>query len=512
MSSSLRALALVVAAGAALAAPAAAGRGDERFFDPAAIYEVPLGAAPTRGPDDALVTIVEFSDFSCKYCNRARRTLEHLERQYAGQVRWVFRHLPLDYDDPLAAEASLAAHAQGRFWPMHDRLFAVHGRVDRAAVELIAADLGLDLTRFRGDLDAHVHRAAIEADVQDATALGVDGTPVFFVNGRPLRGSQPLGVIVRVLDEELARATQLVADGAQRARIYEHATAGGKPAADGTAEEEYHRPSLDPAATYRVGLGLDGHASGPEDALVTVVEWSDYQCPYCAQNAPSVARLRREYPDDVRVVFRHLPLGNHAHAQLAAEASVAAAAQGKFWDFHDRLFAAQDRLTRADLEAIAVDLGLDLTRFRAALDQHHYRAAVADDAAAAGGLGVEGTPTMFINGVPIEGAAAWDHLKLQVEVQLEQARSLVARGVDRRDVYSVIMSAAGAAERGDPSRMPRAQSVGKLELMQDDREVAVEAACRGRDAARAGEMAGRLKGAHKDAARQTCQAYGIDLP
>jgi protein-disulfide isomerase len=505
-------LALIAVTLATLAGAAPARADDGPFFDPAATYAVPLGAAPTRGPADAPVTIVEFSDFSCKYCNRAQRVVEHLERRYAGQIRWVFRHLPLDYDDPLAAEASLAAHAQGRFWPMHDRLFAIHGRIDRAAVELIAADLGLDLTRFRGDLDSRAHRAAIDDDVAAAVALGVEGTPVFFVNGRPLIGSQSLGVFTRVVDEELARAAALVADGAVPARVYEHLTADGKPTADGTVEESYARPVLDPLATYRVGTGLDGHALGPDDALVTVVEWSDFECPYCARNAPTIARLRAEYPDDVRVVFRHLPLPGHPHAQLAAEAAVAAAAQGQFWPFHDRLFAAQDRLTRADLEAIAADLGLDLPAFRAALDERRHHAAVADDAAAGATLGVEGTPTMFVNGSPIEGAAAWDQVKLIVEARLDEARSLVARGVDRRDVYSVIMGAAGGAERGDPSRMPRAQSVGQLELMADDRHDAVTAACRGRDAARAGAMAGRLKGARRDNARQTCAAYGIDLP
>ncbi|MCB9572372.1 MAG: thioredoxin domain-containing protein [Kofleriaceae bacterium] len=507
-------LALLVAASAATAvtlaaAPRAAARG---YFDPAAVYAVPLGDAPRRGPDDAPVTIVEFSDFSCRYCNRARRTIDHLERRYAGKVRWVFRHLPLDYEDPMMAEASLAAAAQDRFWPMHDRLFAVRGHVDRAAVELIAQDLGLDMTRFRGDLDAHTYLPAVRADIEAAAALGVSGTPTFFVNGRPLRGAQPLSVFERVVDEELARAAEAVAAGTAPADLYAALTANGRAAADATDEDSYDRPALDPTSTYQVGLGLDGHATGPDDALVTIVEWSDFQCPYCGRNAPVVARALAEYPGQIRVVFRHLPLPMHPHAQLAAEAAVAAAAQGRFWDMHDRLFADQQHLTRADLERIAGDLGLDLDAFRAALDQHRYADAVADDAAAAAGLGIDGTPTLFINGTPIEGAPSWDQLKLTIEVKLSEAESLVAHGIEARDVYAVIMGAAKQVERGDPSRMPRAASTHKIELRQDDREAAVEAACRGRDGARAGEMAGRLKGAHRDAARATCEGYGIDLP
>ncbi|KAB2890821.1 MAG: thioredoxin domain-containing protein, partial [Kofleriaceae bacterium] len=139
-----------------------------RGFDPDAVYAVPLADSERRGPDDALLTIVEFSDFGCRFCVRAQHTLEQVERLYPGQVRWVFRHFPLDEDEgTLAAEAAVAAANQGRFWPMHDRLFAVRGQVDRAAVELYAAELGLDLTRFRHDLDSGAAKKVVLRDWQD---------------------------------------------------------------------------------------------------------------------------------------------------------------------------------------------------------------------------------------------------------------------------------------------------------------------------------------------------------
>ena len=117
---------LVLGALGALAAPVAA---QPRGFDPDAIYAVPLRDSPRRGPDDALLTVVEFSDFGCRFCIRAQHTLEQLERLYPGQIRHVFRHFPLDEDDgTLAAEAAVAAGQQGAFWPMHDRLFAVRGQ------------------------------------------------------------------------------------------------------------------------------------------------------------------------------------------------------------------------------------------------------------------------------------------------------------------------------------------------------------------------------------------------
>jgi protein-disulfide isomerase len=504
----MRSAAVVLIALCALAAPA---RADRKWFDPAAVYNVPTGDSARHGPDDALVTIVEWSDYACKFCNRVQRTLEHIERLYAGKVRWVYRHLPLDPEETLAAEAGLAARAQGAFWPMHDRLFALHGQVDRASVELIAEDLGLDMARFRGDLDGHVYRDEVLADARDANNLGVTGTPTFFVNGRPLRGAQPLGVFVRVIDEEMARANEALAKGAARDGLYEKLVVDGSHAADSDAEEQYGAPQLDPSSVYRVGLGLAGHSMGPADALVTVVVWSDFQCPYCGVNAPSMAKLREEYGDQVRVVYRHLPLPMHPDADLAAEAAVAAAAQGKFWAMHDRLFADQRHLARADLEAAAEAIGLDMKAFRAALDDRRYRDAVADDNAAGAALGITGTPTLFVNGAPIEGAPRYDQLKMIVELRLAEAQSLVANGIAPRDVYGVIMATADGAERGDPSRMPRNEAAGKLELRMVEREAAVEAACRSRDGARAEEMAGRLKGDARASARTTCEAYGIDL-
>lgn len=502
--------ALLLLLGVSLIVPGAAEAG-RKHFDPAAVYAAPVGDAPGHGPDDALVTIIEWSDYRCRYCNRVQRSLEHLARLYDGEVRWVHRYLPLDDDETLAAEAALAAAAQGAFAPMHDRLFAVHGQVDRATVELIAGELGLDLVRFRADLDAGVHRAALARDVEDAVRLGVTGTPMFFVNGRPLRGAQPLGTFVEVIDQELARARAALADGAPRDGLYARLVGDGRTTADADAEPAYPQPYLDPSSVYRVGLGLDGHAAGPDTALVTVVTWSDFQCPYCAHLVPTLARLREEYGDRVRVVHRHMPLPNHPEAQLAAEAAVAAGAQGKFWAMHDRLFAAES-LARADLERIAGELGLDLPRFRAALDERRHRDAVADDAAAGSALGVAGTPTLFVNGTPIEGAPRWEQLELVVEARLAEAESLVANGIAPRDVYGMIMATADGAERGDPSRMPRTEMAGRLELRQDDRADAVTAACRGRDAERAGKFAGRLDPSHRAAAAATCEAYGIELP
>nr|MDQ3368643.1 thioredoxin domain-containing protein [Myxococcota bacterium] len=407
-------------------------RADRLEFDPASIYKVPRGAAPTDGAADAPITIVEWSDFSCGYCVRVQTTLDHLTRLYPGQLRFVHRTLPLDEDNTLTAEAALAAAAQGRFRPMSDRLYAVHGRADRAAVELFAREVGLDMLRFRAALDTHAYRKQIDADVQDAIALGVTGTPAFFINGRPVHGNQPLKVFAEVVDQELARA------GRAQDASYEALVGVGKPTADAT-DIQHERFELDPTATYKMGLGLPGHQQGSDDALITIVAWGDFQCPFCAKMAPVLDDLRRKYGKEVRVVYRHLAMPFHRKASLAAEAAVAAAHQGKFWAFHDAVYGNFGALGRSDLERFAEAAKLDLPAFRAVLDDRRYRDLIVAEAAAAEALGIDGTPTVFVNGKPVAGSRDTASMAKLVDEHLVQARAAVRSGMLARDYYAVVM-------------------------------------------------------------------------
>jgi protein-disulfide isomerase len=503
MTRALGPVALALAcAGSLLRAPAA--HADLPVFDPAAIYAVPLGDAPRRGPADAPVTVVVWSDFACRYCAALEGTLEQVERLYPGKLRWVYRHFPLDPRDTTAAEAAIAAGNQGAFWPMRDRLMAIRGKVDRAAVESIAAELGLELGRFRGDLDAGAGRPIIAADVDAALALGITGTPTAFVNGRALRGSQPVAAYVRVIDEELRRA-----GGAAGGAVADYATltADGMPRAASDPDLIIDPvDDLDLARPVAVGLGLPGHVDGPADALVTVVMFTDLECGYCRASTAAVSRLRAEYPDDVRVAYRHLPLARHRAAGPAAEAVAYAATVGKFAPMYARLMAGT-RLTRADLEVAGAEVGLDRAGLADALDQHRFREAVMADAAIAGALGVGGTPTFFVNGTPLPGQATWERLQPVVEAALVGARALEAAGVARGDVYAVL---AGMADRKEPGPLPTPASVA-LEPGAAAREVAAIAACRMRDAAGARGQASRLVGAAALRTRVLCAGLGIDL-
>jgi len=498
----MRAASILLAVVAGLGMPAHAQ--GKLSFDPQTIYKVPRGASPADGPADAPVTIVAWSDFACGYCYRVQPTLDTLNTLFPGQLRWVHRTLPLDDDETTTAEAALAARAQGAFRPMSDRLYAMGGRVDRAGAELVARELGLDMVRFRADLDTAVFRPQIVADAADARTLGVTGTPSFFINGRPVHGNQPLRVFAEVVDEELARAAGTDGD-------YDALVATGKLTADSAVEIDHPERELDSNAIYRVGLGLPGHQLGPDTAAVTIIVWSDFQCPFCAKAVPVLQQVRAKYGDDVRIVFRHLAMAYHRKAGLAAEAAVAAAEQGKFWAFHDRVFAQFGSLDRADLERFATSAGLDLMKFKAALDDRRYRDAVVAESASALALGVDGTPTMFINGQPISGARDFVTMDRIVGAHLERGRAAVAAGIPARDLYGLLMSDAIGIERADPSRFPDASGI-KISMRADDRSRAVTAACRRRDAARAVDLASRLVADARRRATAVCFAAGIDLP
>jgi Na+/H+ antiporter NhaA len=170
-----------------------------------------------------------------------------------------------------------------------------------------------------------------------------------------------------------------------------------------------------------VDVGRD-HVRGPEHAPVTLLEYGDFECPYCGRAEPVIRELVRELGDDVRFVFRHLPLSDvHPRAQIAAEAAEAAAAQGAFWEMHDKLLDHQDELRPVDLMRYAGELGLDTDRFMDELRRHVYAPRVTEDVDSADRSGVSGTPTFFVNGRRHQGA--YDLATLTRAVQLAHTRA-----------------------------------------------------------------------------------------
>ena len=177
--------------------------------------------------------------------------------------------------------------------------------------------------------------------------------------------------------------------------------------------------SCNPPAQH-VTVSTDGDPSiGPADAPITIVEFSDYQCPYCqAWYQQTYEQLMSSYPGKIRFVYRDLPLPMHPEAIPAAEAANCAGEQGAYWKFHDDLFSGQYQLGQAAYLQYASDLGLDKTAFTACLDDHHTQAEVKADAADAAKLGLNGTPSFVINGEILVGAQPFEQFKAIIDADL----------------------------------------------------------------------------------------------
>lgn len=159
-------------------------------------------------------------------------------------------------------------------------------------------------------------------------------------------------------------------------------------------------------------------AKGPAGAPVTIVEFSDFQCPYCSRVNPAIAQAREVYGDNVRVVFRQFPLNIHPQAQKAAEGSLCANDQGKFWELHDAMFADQRNLAVDQIKAKAAAVGLEAESFAACLDSGKYASKVAADMAAGSAAGVSGTPALFVNGRFLNGAVPFEQIAKLIDDEL----------------------------------------------------------------------------------------------
>jgi len=174
------------------------------------------------------------------------------------------------------------------------------------------------------------------------------------------------------------------------------------------------------SAELQAAISANSPASfGPATAKVQVVEFSDFECPFCSQAASVVHQIREKYGDRVRFTFRHFPLPMHPNAREAAEASLAAGTQGKFWEFHDRLFKNQKQLGRVALEQHAKEAGLNVAAFKKSLDEHKFGPAVDADLKLGEKAQVNGTPSMFVNGTRVANPTNFDAVSALIEAALK---------------------------------------------------------------------------------------------
>lgn len=348
-----------------------------------------------KGSSHASITIIEYSDFLCSACARAAKVLDEVTKAYPDEIRVVFKHYPsaMNPHAILAHEAALAAGEQGKFWEMHDRLFAHKGVLTPEILERYAKELGLETEPFVAAVEDHRFKEIVVHEIREARGFGVSSVPTFFINGRKLVGSRSLNDFKQIIDEELGLTQKVQAP----------------------------RPKASPLSSS-VKVNIQGApVRGPEDAPIVIVEFSDFQCPFCARVLPTLKELMKRYPTQVRWAFKHFPLSIHPDAPLAHEAALAAKEQGKFWEMHDRLFLRQKRLKRPHLLQHAKDLGLDLEQFTADLDSGRFKAMVEQDLQEGRQLGIRGTPTFFVNGERLVGARPMAEFVTRIEKQLRTA-------------------------------------------------------------------------------------------
>lgn len=424
----------------------------EQFFTPAAKitegerFKVSLrGDEPQIGPSDALVTIVEYSDFQCPYCAKVTGPLKDAMDDFEGEVRLIFKHYPLPghQQAPGAAQAAWAAHQQGKFWEMHDLLFGNQRALGDADLAKYGPQLGLDAAKYEADRKSDAAKSAIDGDYESGNKAGASGTPFFMVNGHPYSGSLPAKQWREIIEHERAAAQALVDQGTPRAEVY---TAMLKDAKDkrmgGVGKAPGRRgDGPDPAKTYKVPT--DGRPQwGPDDALVTIVEFSDFQCPFCKRVNAALEDVKKNYPQDVRIVFRQRPLAMHPQARTGAKAALAAHRQGKFWEMHDKLFSDTSSMSESDVKAHAAAIGLDVAMFELDLAGADVEQMVKDDEALANKLRSGGTPSFFVNGRFLSGAVPYESFQALIEEEKARAQKLVDEGVPRAQVYAKLLETA----------------------------------------------------------------------
>ena len=382
----------------------------ESPLQPPAVKPTPVAVvadsyAATMGEPNAPVTIVEFTDYQCPFCQAySEDTLPRLmaDKIATGEVYYILKDLPLDSIHPNARSAAKAARWAGEkdaYWEMHDALFesqsgwSGQGGLPAEVFIDLAANLDLDRDAFTACLDDADLTQAIQANVDEARELGADSTPYFFVDGFPIPGAQPY-------------------------ELFEYAIAEAK---EGRLADAYVPPEPDLENAFAIG---------DPDAPVTVVEYTDYQCPYCSRHfEQTFTQIKENYVDSGQVyyIFKDFPLtGIHPQAVKAAEAARCAAEQDAFLAMHDRLFVDQavwsgDANAAATFKQFAQEQGLDGAAFAECLDSGRQEAAVQADLQEGAQMGINGTPAFLINGHSMSGAQPYAIFEQAIEQFLSEA-------------------------------------------------------------------------------------------
>lgn len=354
---------------------------------------------PSRGPMSAPIVIQEFADFHCGFCKKASPTMNKILQNYPDKVRLVFRHHPLSVTPGqgsfLTHEAAACAHQQGKFWPFAEAVFAFEKLPSAADLDAIAQKTGLNTAAFKQCVQSGTYREFIKSEVESGKASGISGTPAFIINGQLFSGAQPYESYETIIKDILS----------------------GKIPSGGTAPKPAAPATPPPVVKIE---DLDGRPSvGPKNAPVTLVIFSDFHCPFCEKLEDSISQVMKNYEGKVRKVWRHYPLPFHAGADRTHQASECAHEQGKFWEYHDAIFAAPAAPSNDQgLADLAGQIKLDRKKFEKCLADGKYVDLVKKEIEKGSQYGVRGTPATFVNGRLVSGAQPYEAFDKAIKDEL----------------------------------------------------------------------------------------------
>ena len=426
-------------------AVAAGNEGASNAFEPAVDDPDPgpipvTSADPAWGSPEAPVTLVMFSDFECPFCARLATTIADLQRAYGpDRLRIVWKNNPLPFHKNARPAANFAMAAFERlgnagFWKTYDAFFADTRHLPETMNEL-GSPIGLYPSERASE--------KVDADMDLAKRLGATGTPASFINGVFLSGAQPYDKFATLIDEQLGAARALAGNGVPRRRVYaELSKAQWKPPPAPAPKKDD-----DDRSVHLVPVGKSP-VRGKPTALVTIVEFGDFQCPFCARVQPTLRQIEQTYGDKVRFVYKHGPLPFHPRAEPAAELAIEARVQkgdAAFWQVHDAIYGGQQHLDDASLEALARSVGLAGPRTMKAVSARKHKAVIEEDLDLAEDINATGTPHFFINGRRLLGAQPIEKFTAVIDEELAKAEALVRGGVAPASVYDRVQAGAQAA-------------------------------------------------------------------
>jgi len=423
---------------------------------------IPVSAGDASwGRSDAPVTMVHFSDFQCPYCSRVLPVIDDLQKKYGpGKLRVVFKHFPLPFHKQAHEAARVGVIIKSKkgdqaFWRYAREVYSQLSARNSDAVVDAAVAAGVAATVVAHN-DTQLLRKRVDADIELGKSIGVRGTPATFVNGTFLSGARPVEDFVEVIDEQLAQAAKLRARGVRKSRISVELTKRNfaKPAPRPSSKKP---AAKDDKTVWKVPVGTSP-SKGPAHALVTLVMFSEFECPFCKRVNATLEALETKYSAELRIVFKNNPLPFHKRAEPAAQLAMEAyrrKGNKGFWAAYDKLFENQTELEDVHLETYARELGLNPTRAMTAVRLGKHRSGIEADQDLASELSATGTPQFFINGRRLRGAQPQEKFEALIDEEIAHAKALLKRGVPRAGLYAAMMKTAKSAPPPEKKVVPK---------------------------------------------------------